>query len=70
MLIHVVFYLGNTEKNTEKSPNIIQDDQTANKCFTAEYIFFREKVRENKVSELFKQQEMTFKIKRGKQGNN
>ena len=44
--------LGRAENDTEKSPSIIEDYETANIYFTAEYIFIREKVIENEVSEL------------------
>ena len=44
--------LGKTENDIYKSPNIIEDYETANKPFTAEYIFIREKVRENTAYEL------------------
>ena len=52
MLSHVMCDLGRAENDTEKSPNIIEDYETANIFFTAEYIFIREKVIENEVSEL------------------
>ena len=52
VLSNVMCDLGKTENDIYKSPNIIEDYETANKLFTAEYIFIREKVRENTVSEL------------------
>ena len=53
MLSHVIYYLGKTENDTDKSPNIVKYYEIARKLFTAEYIFVREKVRENTVSKLF-----------------
>ena len=50
VLIHVMCDLVNTKNDTDKYPNIIEDYETVNKCFTAEYIFIRKKMRENTVS--------------------
>ena len=41
-----------TKNCTYKSPNIIADYDKGKKLFTAEYIFIKEKVRENIVSRL------------------
>ena len=48
--IYFLCDLVNTDNDTEKSPNIIDDYETAKKPFTSEYIFIWEKVRENTVS--------------------
>ena len=52
VISHIMCYLGKTENDTYKSPNIIEYYETEKKLFTAEYIFIRDKVRENTVSEL------------------
>ena len=44
--------LGNTENDTYKYPNIIEGYEKSKKLFTGGYIFFREKVTENTVSDL------------------
>ena len=41
---HVMCDLENTENDTDKSPNIIEDYETARKLFTAEYIPIRGEV--------------------------
>ena len=48
-LSHVVCDLGNNENDTDKYPKIIEDYETEKKLFTAEYIFFRNKVREKSI---------------------
>ena len=53
VLSHVVCDLVNTVNDIDKYIRIIEDYDTAKKLFTAEYIFVGEKVRKNKVSELF-----------------
>ena len=53
VLIYFMCELGKTENDRYKYPNIIDNYETANKLFTVEYVFGRDKVRENKVSELF-----------------
>ena len=52
MIVHVMCELGKTKNDTYKSLNIIEGYDTAKKLSTAEYIFIRDKVRENAVSEL------------------
>ena len=41
VISHFLFDLVKTENDIEKSPNIIEDYETAKKLFTAEYIFVR-----------------------------
>ena len=46
-------YLVNSENDRDKYPNVIEDYDIAKKLFTAEYIFIKEKIRENSISEFF-----------------
>ena len=68
VLSHVVYNLIKNKNDTEKSPNIIDDYDTAKKLFTVGCIFIRDKVREKQNQSYCQQQGMTFKIKGGKQG--
>ena len=67
-LSHVVCDLGNNENDTDKYPKIIEDYETEKKLFTAEYIFFRKKVREKKYQSYCQQQGMTFKKNEARKG--
>ena len=41
VIIPVIFYFGDTEKNIDKSPNSIKYYEAARKLSTEEYIFVR-----------------------------
>ena len=44
--------MGKTENDADKYQNVIEDYETAKNIFTVEYIFIRDKFRENTESEL------------------
>ena len=52
VLSHIMCDLVNTENDTDKSPNIIEDYDTAKNLFTEEYIFIKGVVIANIVSNL------------------
>ena len=45
VLVHVMYDLGKTKNDIDKYTNIIENDETAKKPFTVDYIFIRDKFR-------------------------
>ena len=52
ILVRVICEWVKTENESDKYPNIIEDYETSEKLFIAEYIFVRAIVRENTVPEI------------------